>query len=76
MDYIYIGPYKIERDLSTEQHLYIMRGVDLVKVAIRNVKAYVGPLNFEDTIEAENKNSYNLRQQETINYNESSEDEL
>ena len=76
MDYLYVGPYKVERDLSTEQHLFIMRGVELVKVSIRNVKVYEGPLDFEDTIEAENKNSYNLRQRKTINYNESSEDEL
>ena len=53
-----------------------MRGVNLVKVSIRNVKAYRGSLNFDDAIEVANENSYNLRQQKTINYNESSEDEL
>ena len=62
--------------MYTEQHLYIMRGVNLVKVSIRNVKAYRGSLNFDDAIEVANENSYNLRQQKTINYNESSEDEL
>ena len=75
LDKLYQGPYKVERNRSTEQSLYIRKGGDVVKVSIRNVKAYVGPMNFDDAIEDTSENKarhYNLRQRKPGKYTEAS----
>ena len=48
------------RNRSTEQSLYIVKGSNVKKVFIRNVKAYVGPLNLIEEVESVNS-YYNLR---------------
>ena len=56
--------------------MYIKKGGDVVKVSIRNVKAYVGPLNLEDSLEPEEKSrKYNLRKLKPVQYAESSSEE-
>ena len=71
LDKLYQGPYEVVRNRSTEQSLYILKGHNVVKVSIRNVKAYVGPLNLDDVIKDGN-NSYGLRPRNPVNYAESS----
>ena len=68
LDRLYQGPYKVVRDRSTEHSLYILKDSNVVKVSIRNVKAYVGPLNLID--EAAYYGYYNLRQRRPLNYAE------
>ena len=76
LDKLYQGPYKVVRNRSTEQSLYIIKGSNVVKVSIRNVKAYVGPLNFTDEVESIN-GYYNLRRKNPVNYAEThSSDEM
>jgi len=76
MDKLYHGPYEVERELSTPQHMYIKKGGDVVKVSIRNVKAYAGPLNLEDTLEPKDKSKkYNLRKLKPVQYAESLSEE-
>ena len=67
LDKLYQGPYEVVRNRSTEQSLYILKGHDVVKVLIRNVKAYVGPLNLHDAIKDDNI-SYSLRPKTPVNY--------
>ena len=68
LDRLYQGPYKVVRNRSTEHSLYILKDSNVVKVSIRNVKAYVGPLNLID--EAAHYGYYNLRQRRPLNYAE------
>ena len=68
LDKLYEGPYKVVRNRSTEHSLYIIKNCHVVKVSIRNVKAYVGPLNLTD--ELENNNTYNLRPLGPVSYAE------